>query len=143
MKNYLSMAVIFMMCVSAAFAENALLEQGSTVGIIVNDDRGGIIHSAFTMVLLAEGFMINNNNPDYLLNVQITITPLENPNPNMVYVRLELVANLLDNAGNVLLPYTISWRDGHFNQAGAENRAFREAVKKINDEYGKLFKNEQ
>ena len=57
----------------------------------------------------------------------------------MKYVRLELNATLIDNNGKTVLPYSFSWRDGHINQEGAENRAFREAVRKINNEYGGLL----
>jgi hypothetical protein len=56
-----------------------------------------------------------------------------------VFVQFELFANLLDKNGRVLLPYTISWRQGHTDQARAEDRAFVEAVTKINAEYGSLL----
>jgi hypothetical protein len=115
------------------------VKQGSTVGFRVNADRGETIQNAFTAVLSDTGLRNDNINSDYLLDVTITITPLTLSNNQMMYVQFELFANLLDKNGRVLLPYTISWRDGHFNQTGAENRAFREAVTKINAEYRGLL----
>lgn len=115
------------------------VKQGSTIGIGINGDRDGIIQNAFTTVLSDTGLKNSGNNSDYLLNVTITVTPLAIPNNPMVFVQLELIANLLDSNGKVMLPYTISWRQGHINKAGAEERAFREAVTKINDEYRNLL----
>jgi hypothetical protein len=121
-------------------AENAPpVKQGSTIGFRLNVDRNGIIQSAFATVLSNAGLRNNNNNPEYLLDVNITITPLALPNNSNVFVQLDLFANLIDNNGRVLLPYTISWRDGHINQTRAEDRAFREAVVKINAEYRDLL----
>jgi hypothetical protein len=115
------------------------IKQGSTVGFRINDDRNGIIQKAFTTILSSAGLSNGDNNSDYNLDLTITITPLALQNNANVFVQFELFANLFDNSGRVLLPYTISWRDGHRNQTGAENRAFREAVTKINAEYRELL----
>ena len=128
-----------MMFVQTIFAENTLLQQGSTVSIKVNTDRNETIHNAFFMAFAAAGFKYVNDNSDYMLNVHITITPVTIPNRPFQYVQLELTANLIDNNGDLILPYSISWCDGHTNLEGAENRAFREVVKKIHDEYGGML----
>ena len=141
MKKLWVIPVIGMMCASGALAETNVLEKGSTVSIRVNADRGGVIQNAFTAVFFAAGFNIDSSNSGYLLDVTISIEPLNiSNNPNMEFVRFDLTANLLDANGRIVLPYSMSWREGHFRQAGAEDRAFRNAVTKINDEYGNLLK---
>ena len=129
MKKLWAVSVIGIMCLSAVFAETNLLKQGSTIGFRVNADRSGTIQNAFTTAFSAAGLKNDSNNPDYLLNVNITITPLTIPNNQNVFVWFELIANLIDKNGKLLLPYTISRREGHVTQAGAEDRAFREAVR--------------
>jgi len=114
-------------------------KQGNTVGLKINADREGIIQNAFTAIFSAAGLRNVSNNADYLLNIHITITPVAVPNNPNTFVRLDLAANFLDNNGNVLLPYTISYREGYHNQAGAEERAFRNAAAKITAEYQNLL----
>jgi hypothetical protein len=141
MKKLLAVAVIIMMCVPTVLAETNVLQQGSTVGLKVNDDRGGTIQNAFTVALSMAGLKNDNTHPDYNLDVTITIIPLalSNTQNTIVYIQFYLIANLLDNNGRVLLPYTISWREGHVDQTRAEIRAFRVAVTKINAEYRELL----
>jgi hypothetical protein len=115
------------------------VKQGSTIGIRINADRGGTIQSAFTSAISGAGLINSNNNSDYILNINVTVTPLTIPNNQNQFVQLDLIANLLDSNGRVLLPYTVSWRQGHVTQAQAEERAFREAAIKINAEYRNLL----
>ncbi|MCL2185804.1 MAG: hypothetical protein FWB86_08140 [Treponema sp.] len=115
------------------------VKQGSTIGIRINTDRDGIIQNVFTTIYSDAGFKNDNNNFDYLLNVNITLTPLSLVNNQNKFVRIELIANLLDNNGRVVLPYTINWREGHVNETIAEDRVFREAARKINIEYRNLL----
>jgi hypothetical protein len=130
-----------MMGISAVLAETNVLQQGSTVGFRLNDDRGGTIQNAFTVALSMAGLINDNSNPDYLLDVTITITPLtlSNTQNNYVYIHFDLIANLFDKNGRVLLPYAIGWREAHVDQTRAEIRAFRDAVTKINAEYRELL----
>jgi hypothetical protein len=140
MKNLFAIAVIGMMCVSSVFAETNVLEQGSTVGFKINNtDRSGTIQNAFTVALSAAGFKNVSTHSDYNLNVNVTITPLTIPNNRMAFVQLELNANLIDNNGNVLLPYSFSFRKEHNDKTLAEIRAFNDAVSKINAEYRNLL----
>ena len=139
MKKLLALLVIGMMCISVLLAQTNVMEQGSAVSIKVNTDRNGTIQNAFATAISAAGLINDSNSSDYLLNVTITITPLDFSNNSMAYVRLDLSADLLDSNGRLLLPYAISWRQGHVNQEQAEDRAFREAVNKINAEYRSLL----
>ena len=140
MKKLWVVSVIGIMCLSTVMAQNIVLEQGSTIGIKIKTDRNGTIQNAFATALSAAALIIDNNNPGYLLNVNITITPLNTPNtPNIEFVRIELIANLLDSNKRILLPYTINWREGHFTREGAEERVYRRALMKINEEYKDLL----
>jgi hypothetical protein len=56
-----------------------------------------------------------------------------------VYIHFDLIANLIDKNGRVLLPYAIGWREAHVDQTRVEIRAFRDAVTKINAEYRELL----
>ena len=140
MKRLWAVLIISIICVPAVLAEKNLLEQGSAVGFKINTDRGGTIQNAFITILSAAGLKNVNNNFDCLLDVNVTITPIELTNvTNMEFVRIDLIANLIDNDGRILLPYAVSWRVGHVNRAMVEDRAFREAVMKINAEYRNLL----
>ena len=139
MKKLWPIVIIGMMCVPALSAQTDVLEQGSPISINVNTDRNGTIQNAFTAALSGAGFIIDNNNGGYQLNVTITITPLAVPNNPITYVRIDLNADLLDKNGRVVLPYSFSSREGHITQAQAEDRVFSEAMKKINAEYGNLL----
>jgi hypothetical protein len=57
MKKLFAIAVIGMMGISAVLAQTNVLQQGSTVGIKVNDDRGGTIQNAFAVALSMAGLI--------------------------------------------------------------------------------------
>jgi len=139
MKKLWAIAAMCIMCVPIVWAETQLLKQGSTISVSVNEDRGGIIQNAFTANLSAAGFTISSTNPDYLLNVTVTVKPLIMTNSRNQFATLDLTANILDNNGKLLLPYTFTMREGHISQASADDRVVNEAVKKINEEYSSLL----
>ena len=110
------------------------------IEIRVKDDNSGRIQSAFAKVLSDIGFMIGGNNSRYLLDVNITVAPENNPNNQFIFARLLLNANLIDTTDNTnLLPYSFNIRDGHNTQDGAVNRIFISAERKITEEYKDLF----
>jgi hypothetical protein len=139
MKKLLLIAVIAMICVVNVLAETNVLEQGSAIAFRINSDRDGMIQNVFTRIIGDAGLKTDNDNSDYLLNVNISTTPFSFPNNPMAYVFLDLTADILDNSGRVILQYDISLRSGHVNQTRAEDRAFRDAVIKINAEYRNLL----
>jgi hypothetical protein len=69
MKKLLVITVIGTMCVSTVLAQTNVLQQGSTVGFRVNDDRAGTIQNAFTVALSMAVLINDNKNPDYNLDV--------------------------------------------------------------------------
>jgi hypothetical protein len=110
------------------------------VGIVVKNDKSGRIQGAFAKVLSEIGFRSGGVNSRYILNVDITVSPVDLPtNPNK-FARIELSANLTDSGTrSVLLPYNFNAREGHTTASEAENRAYMAAERKINEEYKALL----
>jgi len=110
------------------------------ITIRVNDDRNGRIYGAFARCFTNWGFDAAVNNSRYILNVNVNLSPVNYPsNPN-VFSRIELEANLRDTvSGLVLLPFNFNGREGHINQAEADNRAVAAAERRINDEFAVIL----
>jgi len=110
------------------------------VSITVTGDRRDRIFGAFAKCFTDLGFETNAGGSRYVLNVSVTMSPVDLPsNPNY-FTRIELAANLADkNLGLVLLPWNLNSREGHVTQAEAENRAVAAAERSINDEFGSLL----
>jgi hypothetical protein len=108
------------------------------LAITVENDPDGRIAAAFGAVLSAAGFRTTDQNASarYTLNVTIALNDVELPqNPNK-FVRYSVDAILRDRTVNqALFPYHISGREGHTNHGEAEDRARREAEKKIRESY--------
>jgi hypothetical protein len=112
------------------------------VGITVKNDKSGRIQGAFAKALSDAGFRSGGNNSRYVLDVTISVSPVDFPNNNNKFARIELGANLTDTSvKSVLLPYNFNGREGHSTQAEAENRAYTAAERKINEEYSGLLNN--
>ena len=110
------------------------------VGIVVKNDKSGRIQGAFAKAFSDIGFRSGGNNSRYILNVDITVSPVDLPANNNKFARIELSANLTDTSvKSVLLPYNFSSREGHVTAAEAENRAYMAAERKINEEYKNLL----
>jgi len=110
------------------------------VGIVVKNDKSGRIQGAFAKALSDIGFRSGGNNSRYVLNVDITVSPVDLPNNNNKFARIELGANLTDTSvKSVLLPYNFNSREGHITASEAENRAYMAAERKINEEYKDLL----
>jgi hypothetical protein len=111
------------------------------VGITVKNDKAGRIQGAFAKALSDIGFRSGGNNSRYILNVNITVSPVDLPANTNKFARIELGANLTDNTTKaVLVPYNFNSREGHTTAAEAENRAYSAAERKIGEEYkGILF----
>ena len=106
------------------------------VGIIVKNDKAGRIQGAFAKVLSQAGFISGGNNSRYILDVNISVSPVDLPNNTNKFARIELGANLTDTtAKTVLLPYNFNSREGHATAPEAENRAYMAAERKIGEEY--------
>jgi len=110
------------------------------IGIIVNNDKSGRIQGAFAKALSDIGFRSGGNNSRYILDVNITVSPVDLPTNNNKFARIELSANLTDTSvKSVLLPYNFNSREGHITASEAENRAYMAAERKINEEYKNIL----
>jgi hypothetical protein len=110
------------------------------VEIRVTGDRADRIQGAFAAALNSQGFKSGGRNSRYTLNTLVVLAPVDLPNQQNKFVRYTVEAKLTDSTtGSVLLPYTISGREGHTSSTEAENRAITAAERKINGEYGKLL----
>jgi len=106
------------------------------IGVVVKNDKSGRIQGAFAKALADLGFRSGGTNSRYLLNVEISVSPVELPNQTNKFARIELKANLTDTSDrSVLVPFDFSSREGHTSQSEAENRAYMSAERKINAEY--------
>jgi hypothetical protein len=112
------------------------------VGVVAANDKSGRIQGAFAKSLSELGFRSGGNNSRYVLQVDITVSPVDLPNNPNKFARMELSANLTDTSQRaVLLPYNFNNREGHTSLSEAENRLFLAAERKINEEYPKLLSN--
>jgi hypothetical protein len=106
------------------------------VGITVKNDKAGRIQGAFAKALSDVGFKSGGNNSRYLLNVNITVSPVDFPNTTNKFARIELSADLSDTVTKtVLIPYNFVSREGHATAAEAENRVYTAAERGIGEEY--------
>jgi hypothetical protein len=106
------------------------------VSVRVDKDRSNRVNAAFVKALSELGFQSGGNNSPYIVDVLITLSPVENPGQTNKFVRMELTANLIDTATNQqLLTWGFNERQGHLTLSEAENRIFGFAERKIATEY--------
>ena len=106
------------------------------IGVSVRNDKSGRIQGAFAKALSDLGFRSGGTNSRYVLNVNIITSPVEFPNNQNKFTRIEVDANLTDTTTrSVLLPYNFDRREGHTSQSEADNRAYAAAERKIGEEY--------
>jgi hypothetical protein len=105
------------------------------VTVLVANDKADRIRGAFAAVLQKQGFRSGGNNARYVLNVTVTLSPVD-LNNEFKYSRYEIDAQLTDTiTSNVLVPFNINGREGHTTESEAENRAIRTAEKQITETY--------
>jgi len=110
------------------------------VVIRITNDSNQRLQGAFAKVFTELGFRTGGANSRYALVVNVSLRPSEQQTANVVFSQMELSANLVDNNSRaVLLPFTFTLREGHANQAGADNRAFIVAEQKIASEYPSIL----
>ena len=112
------------------------------VGLTVQNDRAGRIQGAFARALSNLGFRSGGANSPYVLDVNITVSPVEFQGNPFRHARIEVTANLTEiNSGTVVLPYHFNTREGHTSQSEADNLAYGAAERRINNEYANLLRN--
>jgi len=108
--------------------------------ITVRGDGTGRVKTSLAQVVAAQGFQIGDASARYVLRANLTMTPADLPVANK-FVRYVLEVNLIDkNTGQVLMPYSLSGREGGATIAEAENWAVQRGVeRKIKDDFFKQF----
>jgi len=105
-------------------------------------DQAGRIETAFARALSNLGFQSGGNNSRYVLDVDITLTPVTIANNANFWSRIEVNANLTDTeTRTVLLPFNFNSREGHTSQSEADNRTIIAAERRINDDYARELSN--
>ena len=106
------------------------------IGVTVRNDKSGRIQGAFAKALSELGFRSGGTNSRYVLDVGIVTSPVEFPNNQNKFTRIEVNADLTDTSTrSVLVPYNFNNREGHTSQSEADNRAYAAAERKIGEEY--------
>jgi len=116
--------------------EAAEIIRNITVTVRVTNDRANRIQDAFAGVLSSQGLRTRGNNPLYTLDVRLNESEVTFPGNNHVFCRIEVSANLIENATGVsLFPFSFNERAGHSTYANAQTAAFAGAEKIIMDRY--------
>ena len=119
------------------------------VAITVTGDRNSKLSGAFAKCFSDWGFNVITeyqqgpraaDNTRYVLNAGAVFTPVSLPdNPNF-FSRVEITANFTDTFLNaVLIPYSISAREGHPSMPEAEARAVASVEQGIKEGYSEIL----
>ncbi|MCL2206440.1 MAG: LPP20 family lipoprotein [Treponema sp.] len=111
------------------------------IGVVVSGDRAGRLHSAFSAAVNAAGFRSGGEDSRYLLRFSYDVVPANLPGSPHQFVRFELVGALEDTAmGNsVMFSFFANGREGHLTQSEAEERAIRQAERRIAEAFTPSF----
>ena len=106
------------------------------VGLKVQNDKAGRIEGAFAKVLSDFGFRSAQGNSRYVLDVNVSTSPVVLLADQNKFTRIEMKADLIDTSfGTVLVPFGFNSREGHLTQVEADNRAYLAAERKISQDY--------
>nr|AGS53698.1 hypothetical protein [uncultured bacterium contig00147] len=98
------------------------------IGINAANDRTDKIQNAFAQSLSDAGFRGGGANSRYILDVNITVSPVSASKGRNKFAMIELSANLTDTRrGTLLLPYNFDSRESHSSAEEAENRCYAAA----------------
>ncbi|MDR3249186.1 MAG: LPP20 family lipoprotein [Treponema sp.] len=116
------------------------IAQRIPVDVQVSDDQFNRIKGAFAAVIGKKGFKSGGSDSRYVLNAQVDFVPVELLEQTNKYIRYTMNANLVDRVTeNVLLPYTVTGREGHLTVAEAENRVITAIEKEIAGAWDNAF----
>jgi hypothetical protein len=117
--------------------EAAEIAKNIPVQVRVSNDSADRIRGAFVSAINKAGFRAGTGNTRYVLDVSVALSPVDLPNQSNKFVRSAVDARVIDQeTASILLPYNIGARSGHLTAAEAENRAYSDAVRNINETYG-------
>jgi len=125
----------------ALVLETSNIIRNITVGFNVSGDSNNRVRDAFARALSGEGLRTQGSNTPYVLEVNINMNEITYPGNNFIFCRYTLSANLIERAtGSVLLPFSVSDREGHSTYEAAQTRALSTMERTINERYPVLFR---
>jgi hypothetical protein len=125
----------------ALILETSNIIRNISVGFNVSGDSNNRIRDAFAKVLSGEGLRTQGSNNPYVLEININMSEITYPGNNFKFCGYTLSANLIERAtGSVLLPFSVSDREGHSTYEAAQTRAFIVMEKTIAERYPVLFR---
>ena len=106
------------------------------IAVRVSNDRNGRISAALAQALQKAGFKSGDAASRYVLAATLSITEAPLQNAQYKFAAYLVDTGLTDTRdGTLLLPFSVSGREGHANLAGAEERALMAAEKQITETY--------
>jgi len=112
-----------------------------SVSINVTGDLNNRVRDAFAGVLSGEGLRTQGRNNPYTLDINVNMNETVFPNSDYIHCRFTVNANLVERAtGAVLLPFSITEREGHASYEQAQARAYLLIERFVAERYPVVFK---
>lgn len=108
------------------------------IGLIVDGDENDRIASAFSSTFTRFGMkVLPQKSPVYNLKASLSLEDAGKLDGQHEFVRYNLIASLVDSSNNgaVILPYSLSGREGHVSASQAKLRVFTKIEKKVQGEF--------
>jgi hypothetical protein len=117
--------------------EMSAIAQNIPIEVRVSQDRSNRIRGAFTDAVSRAGFRTTGRGGRYLLDVTVSLDPVEYPNNVNKFCRGVVNANLIDTRDNqVIYPFALTTdRKGHIVMTEAENLVIGTIVERIAGTY--------
>jgi len=112
-----------------------------SVGFRVSGDNNNRVRDAFAKVLSGEGLRTQGSNTPYVLDVSVNMSEITYPGNTFKFCGYTISANLIERStGSVLLPFSVSGREGHSTYEAAQTRVLAVMEKTIDESYPVLFR---
>ncbi len=108
------------------------------IGLVVEGDENGRLVSAFSSVFTKLGMkVLPKISSGYNLKASLSFEDAGKIDGQHEFVRYNLIANLVDSSNNeaVILPYSLSGREGHVSASQAKFRVFTKIEGKVQSEF--------
>jgi len=125
----------------ALFLEASNIIKNISVGFNVSGDSNNRVRDAFAKVLSGEGLRTQGSNTPYVLEVNVNMSEITYPGNTFKFCGYTIGANLIESStGSVLLPFSVSGREGHSTYEAAKTRVLVVMERTINESYPVLFR---
>ena len=127
--------------VNTLMLESQNIIKNISIDINVSSDYNNRVRDAFAKVINGEGFRTQGRINPYTLEINIKMNETRFPNNDRVFCRFTVNANLIERAtGSVLLPFSISDREGHATFEEAKVRSYLMIEKIVAEKYPAVLK---